>query len=109
VTLLDAAEGDLMLGVDPASPREDHVHPLQPGDTVWLYTDGLVERSDQPLDHGLARLRRTLTAVHGLPLARACDELLTRMLPAGHPDDVAVLAVRAHPEDRPRPGAAGPG
>jgi serine phosphatase RsbU (regulator of sigma subunit) len=95
-----------MLGIDPTLPRADHVEPIEPGDTVWLYTDGLVERSDQPLDVGLARLRRTLAAVHGLPLDQACDELLARMLPDGHPDDVAVLAVLAHAEDRPPPDNA---
>lgn len=103
VRLLEA-EGDLMLGVEPTLPRTDHVERIEPGDTIWLYTDGLVERNDQPLEAGLARLRRTLSAVHGQPLGRACDQLLERMLPEGHPDDVAVLAVRAHPEDRPRPG-----
>ena len=108
VRLLDYGAGDLMLGVDPGSSRTDHEAELQPGDTLWLYTDGLVERSDQPLDVGLARLRQALTAVHGLPLHAACDELLSRMLPDKHPDDVAVVAVRAHPEDRPRPVEAGP-
>lgn len=107
VRLLDGAD-DLMLGVDPSTPRTDHTAVLHPGDTLWLYTDGLVERSDQPLDTGLARLRQALTALHELPLDAACDELLSRMLPDKHPDDVAVVAVRAHPEDRPRPAEAGP-
>ncbi len=108
VRLLDEP-GDLMLGVEPDLPRSDSVTVLEPGDTVWLCTDGLVERSDQSLDQGLARLRRALTSLHRLPLDEACDRLLERMLPFGHPDDVAVLAVRAHPEDRPRPAEAGPG
>jgi PAS domain S-box-containing protein len=106
VRLLDEHEGDLMLGVDPTARRCDSEAVLQAGDTLWLFTDGLVERSDQPLDVGLARLRQALTALHDLPLDEACDELLARMLPDEHPDDVAVLAVRAHPEtsrDRPRP------
>jgi PAS domain S-box-containing protein len=107
VRLLEA-EGDLMLGVAPELPREDHRALLQPGDTLWLYTDGLVERSDQPLEQGLTRLRRALGALAGTPLEEACDLLLARLLPEGHPDDVALLAVRAHPEDRPRPAEAGP-
>ena len=108
VRLLDEP-GDLMLGVAPDLPRHDHAATISPGDTIWLYTDGLVERSDQPLDQGLARLRQTLAAVADQPLERACDLLLDRMLSEGHPDDVALLAVRAHPEDRPRPVEAGPG
>jgi hypothetical protein len=107
IRLLDEP-GDLMLGVAADLPRHDHTTTIRPGDTIWLYTDGLVERSDQSLDQGLARLRRTLAAVADLPLDEACDTLLARMLPDGHPDDVALLAVRAHPEDRPRPPEAGP-
>ncbi len=100
--------GDLMLGVAPELPRHDHTSVIQPGDTIWLYTDGLVERSDQPLDQALIRLRRALAAVAHQPLNDACDLLLDRMLPDGHPDDVALLAVRAHPQDQPRPQEAGP-
>ncbi len=108
VQLLDDRDGDLMLGVDPGTGRTDREAVLQPGDTLWLYTDGLVERSDQPLEVGLARLRQALAALHDRPLDEACDELLTRMLPDKHPDDVAVVAVRAHPQDQPRPPEAGP-
>ena len=100
VRLLGDDAGDLMLGVDPTTTRTDHVAVLEPGDTLWLYTDGLVERSDDRLTAGLARLRQALGALHELPLDRACDELLTRMLPDGHPDDVAVVGVRAHPTPR---------
>jgi PAS domain S-box-containing protein len=107
VRLLEA-EGDLMLGVAPELPREDHRALLQPGDTLWLYTDGLVERSDQPLEQGLTRLRRALAGLARTPLEEACDLLLARLLPEGHPDDVALLAVRAYPEDRARPAEAGP-
>jgi PAS domain S-box-containing protein len=99
---------DIMLGVAPSSARHDFARTICPGDTIWLYTDGLVERSDQPLDVGLVRLRQALAAAAALPLEQACDDLLARMLPAGHPDDVALLAVRAHPQDRPRPPEAGP-
>jgi PAS domain S-box-containing protein len=108
VRLLDDDAVDLMLGVDPRTSRTDHEAELHPGDTLWLYTDGLVERSDQPLDVGLARLRQALSAVRDLPLDEACDQLLSRMLPDKHPDDVAVVAVRAHPEEQPRPIEAGP-
>ncbi len=33
--------------------------------TLLLYTDGLVERRDEPLEDGLARLARTLTELVG--------------------------------------------
>ena len=99
---------DLLLGLDPHSPRCDHEVVLHPDDTVLLYTDGLVERRDSPLEHGLTRLRQALGALAGVPLDRLCDELLTRIVPAENDDDVALVAVRTFAEDRPRPPEAGP-
>ena len=75
VELLDRPS-DLLLGFDPDFPRTDHEVVLHPDDTVVLYTDGLVERRDSPLDHGLARLRQALAALGTGPLDRLCDELL---------------------------------
>ncbi len=100
--------GELLLGLDPSTERTDHEVPLEPGSTVLLYTDGLVERRDSPLEHGLARLRRALAGLHDRPLDELCDELLARMLPQRSEDDVALVAVRAFPEDEPRPSEAGP-
>jgi serine phosphatase RsbU (regulator of sigma subunit) len=99
---------DLLLGIEPESERTDHCLDLHDGDTLLLYTDGLVERRDSPLDHGLARLRQALTALSDRPLQQLCDEVLERLLPAQPEDDVALIAVRSHPEDRPRPAEAGP-
>ena len=86
--------GDLLLGLEPGSGREDHIARLEPGDTLLLYTDGLVERRDSPLEHGLARLRQAVAALAGKPLPLFCDELLARVLPAAREDDVALVAVR---------------
>ena len=36
------------------------------------------------------------------------DELLARMLPAAPDDDVALVAVRLHSQEEPRPAEAGP-
>ncbi len=102
-----APQADLLLGLDPQTDRADHVRPLLPGDTVLLYTDGLVERRDANLDDGLAWLLEAVTAHSAAPLATLCDWLLDQ-LPADAEDDVALLALRAHPEDRPRPPDAGP-
>jgi serine phosphatase RsbU (regulator of sigma subunit) len=66
---------------------------LTAGDTLLLYTDGLVERRDQSLAIGLAELARTLAALEMTPLDDACDELLARLLVDRPFDDVAMLAV----------------
>ena len=107
VELLDRPN-DLLLGLDPSSPRIDHEVVLRPDDTVLLYTDGLVERRDSPLDHGLARLRQALSALSPLPLDRLCDELIARIVPADADDDIALVAVRTYPEHQPRPTETGP-
>ncbi len=107
VTQLDGA-GELLLGIDPDTDRSDREVPLPPDSTLLLYTDGLVERRDSPLDHGLARMRQALAGLAGVPLPELCNTLLARLLPQGSEDDVAILAVRAFDESRPRPREAGP-
>ncbi|MFQ1000686.1 PP2C family protein-serine/threonine phosphatase [Modestobacter sp. SSW1-42] len=106
-TVLDTRP-DLMLGVDPDTARQEHTVPLHDGATLLLFTDGLVERRDSDLDEGLDRLLTALSGLAGRPLTELCDELLARLAPAHRADDVALVAVRAHPEDRPRPPEAGP-
>jgi serine phosphatase RsbU (regulator of sigma subunit)/PAS domain-containing protein len=103
-----AWRGDLLLGVDPAVPRRESVVTLQRGTTVLLYTDGLVERRDADLDAGVVRLRDALVELADRPLQEMLDAVLERMVD-GHPeDDVALVAVRLHPQDRDRPTEAGP-
>ncbi|MFE7754608.1 PP2C family protein-serine/threonine phosphatase [Streptomyces sp. NPDC057429] len=91
----------MMLGVDPDEHRPDDTEPLPPKSTVLLYTDGLVERRDETLDRGLARLRQHAAALAREPLETFCDELLSGLAAAGT-DDVALIAVRvATPEASP--------
>jgi PAS domain S-box-containing protein len=106
-TLLETPP-DLMLGVHPDARRHDHTAEIQDGHTLLLVTDGLVERRGADLDQGMAALQDALADLGSTPLETLCDTLLARLVPARGEDDVAVLAVRAHPEDRPRPGEAGP-
>jgi serine phosphatase RsbU (regulator of sigma subunit) len=108
VAVLSDVTADLLLGIDPDTERHESEVSLDPGATLLLYTDGLVERRGQSLDEGLARLRSTLEELGPRPLDELCDELLTRLLPAASEDDVALVAVRLHPQDRQRPAEAGP-
>ena len=99
---IDALWGDrsdLLLGLDPETPRSETVVTLPAHATVWLYTDGLVERRGQSLDEGLAKLREVLDdlAREELDLEESCEELLRRMLPERPEDDVALVAVRLRP------------
>ena len=108
VTVLTGVQADLLLGIDPATPRTESAVVLDRGATVLLYTDGLVERRGQDLDTGLALLRETLADLTEVDLDTLCDSLLQRLLPAEAQDDVALVAVRLHRQDEPRPPEAGP-
>jgi hypothetical protein len=108
VETLGTDRADLMLGVHSAATRREQVVVLTEGSTVLLYTDGLVEGPDLPLDDGVARLAELLGELGDLSLEELCDQVLVRMRPNGSEDDVALVAVRLHPQDRPRPAEAGP-
>ncbi|MCG6497734.1 serine/threonine-protein phosphatase [Kitasatospora sp. A2-31] len=79
---------------------------LHVGETLLMYTDGLVERRDEDIDVSLERL-----AALRLPAEGELDDLLDAVLHAlaptgpsapGAEDDIAVLAARP----RPRPEGA---
>jgi serine phosphatase RsbU (regulator of sigma subunit) len=106
--LLDDETPELLLGVAPETKRREHVAVLETGSTVLLYTDGLVERRDRDLDAGAAELCRVLEGCVGLSLDRLCDVVLERLFLPDAQDDVAMLAVRLHRQDAPRPAVAGP-
>ena len=106
-TLLETRP-DLMLGVDPGARRTDHTAELADDSTLLLVTDGLVERRGSDLDEGLDRLRDALRDLAERPLEELLDTVLARLVPRAGEDDVAIVAVRAYPEDRPRPAEAGP-
>jgi len=80
-------------GSVPAAPSGTSGFPA--GSMLLLYTDGLVERRDEPLDAGLDRLAAAASHCAGLAAGAACEELLRRMAPPeGYSDDVALVAVR---------------
>jgi serine phosphatase RsbU (regulator of sigma subunit) len=105
---LTTERAELMLGVDPTARRTESVISVRKGTTILLYTDGLVEGRDLPLDDGIARLREALAELADRPLSELCDEVIERLRPEGLQDDVALVAIRLHPDDRPRPREAGP-
>jgi serine phosphatase RsbU (regulator of sigma subunit) len=106
--LLDGEQSQLLLGVAPETRRTEHVTVLDAGSTVLLYTDGLVERRDRDLDAGTAELVDVLKECAGLALEDLCDEVLKRLFLPDAQDDVAMLGLRLHPQDEPRPAEAGP-
>ncbi|MGW7535984.1 PP2C family protein-serine/threonine phosphatase [Amycolatopsis sp. NPDC054798] len=85
---------------DPGSPALA-LHTLVPGDTVLLYTDGLIE-SRRDLDEGQVRLLDHTSALALLPTAELPRELVTRMHDVVlHADDTVALAIRRDPGTAP--------
>jgi PAS domain S-box-containing protein len=81
---------------DPAVFREATAI-LPPGSALLLYTDGLVERRDTPLDDRLDRLAEAAGSCVD-DLTGLCDTVIERLLGEADPgDDVALLAVRPLP------------
>jgi serine/threonine-protein kinase RsbW len=82
------------LGSQVAHRRPEAADRLEPGDTLVLYTDGLVERRSETVSAGLDRLVASAGAAVGLGPPRLVDELLERCLADDQPaDDVCVLAL----------------
>ena len=81
---------------DPAVFRESTAV-LPPGSSLLLYTDGLVERRDAPLDDRLDQLAAVAAGADD-DLTDLCERVLSGVLGDGDPeDDVALLAVRPLP------------
>ena len=84
------------LGVFDSSGHEELTVKVEPGSTIVLYTDGLVEERGVSIDAGLEALRRA--ARHPADPVDLCEHLVDSMLSI-HPahDDIAVLALQALP------------
>jgi serine phosphatase RsbU (regulator of sigma subunit) len=92
-TLLDAPP-ELLLGVDPTVERFDHEVRLAPGDTLLLYTDGLVERPERTIVEGLGELAEVLATLGRSPLDEVCASVLAASVDPDARDDVALVVVR---------------
>jgi serine phosphatase RsbU (regulator of sigma subunit)/CheY-like chemotaxis protein/anti-sigma regulatory factor (Ser/Thr protein kinase) len=84
----------LPLGIDPDDQPSEAVYPMNPGETLLLFTDGLVERRGEPITQSFDRL---LDALAGAPaeVEAICEHVLRKTdTEQGRDDDVAVLAVQ---------------
>jgi serine phosphatase RsbU (regulator of sigma subunit) len=98
VQLLGGTSGELLLGVDPSVDRTDSTVTLRPGDTVLLYTDGLVERRDLGLDESIDALMDSFSKMGNRKPDEICDAILDAMGAEAGDDDVAMLVLRCDEE-----------
>ncbi len=93
--LLDQAT-DPPLGARPQHvPRPQASMPYRPGDTLVLYTDGLIERRGEDIDAGLGRLTDVLSECGRLGTEQLADTVLARLgVSSGGRDDIALIVVR---------------
>ncbi|WP_138731975.1 PP2C family protein-serine/threonine phosphatase [Modestobacter excelsi] len=94
------------LGIGWPGERADGLTVVPAGSTLLLFTDGLFERRTGDLDQGRERLRAAVQDLAAEPLEQLCDGLLAVLLADGAEDDVALLAVRAHPVGAERPAVS---
>lgn len=83
---------DFPLGAYAGAPRHTTTTVVDPGWGLFLYTDGLIERHDQPISDGIGDLMKVLSPVDA---EQMCVDSM-KLLPQGQPtgDDVALMAVR---------------
>jgi anti-anti-sigma factor len=93
----------VLIGVSSPMHRQVGTLDFPLGAVLCLYTDGLVERCDQPIDRGIGRLCAAVTAAE--PEA-GCVSVMAAMADySPHTDDVALLMLRRAPGE---PGGSGP-
>jgi len=96
------ARPNLVLGVDESATFVETTVLLDPGASLLLYTDGLIESVSRALPEGLAALRDWARDSDPEDTTDELVEMLIRRAREGLPvaDDVAVLALRYLPPER---------
>ena len=81
------------LGLGDQLARSTFKTTLGAGESLWLYTDGLVERRGESVDVGLGRLREAIKNSRSVESSTALRDVYAEL---GHPasDDVAVVVLR---------------
>ena len=85
----------VLLGVAAEVEHAEATIAIDPGATLLLYTDGLVEERNTSVGEGLAILADEAARRAGSGLETTCDAILGRLEAAKRADDIALLAIRS--------------
>jgi len=91
---------DPPLGIGRSHAFTEHVVPLEPGSSLLLYTDGLIERREESLTDGLDRLRKAVaSAWHAPDPEAAIATVLSALVGDERPsDDIALVLLQLEQE-----------
>jgi phosphoserine phosphatase RsbU/P len=90
---------DPPIGVTRSSRRQVTMLDLVPGAVLCFFTDGLVERRDEPIDDGITRLCRTVSSG---PPDSVCVSIMQALVGSQYPgDDIALLVLRWQRKEAP--------
>lgn len=96
VRLVDG-HGPVLGPIRDATYTEGQVH-LQPGDTLVMYTDGLVEGTGRHLETGITMAQQLIADwASDCPLDEECKQLTEALVLRPRRDDVCVVIVRLRP------------
>lgn len=85
----------ILLGMDPDFGYEDVTVRLRDGDTLLFFTDGLIERREEPISAALDDLAAAATAAcrPGVPVSACADEIMASAV-SDTQDDACLVAIR---------------
>jgi serine phosphatase RsbU (regulator of sigma subunit) len=83
----------LLLGADPDATYTEITTPLQLGDILLLFTDGLIERRDKPIDDALDTLREIASRAAPGDIGSFADRVVAEAS-SNTDDDACLVAVR---------------
>jgi phosphoserine phosphatase RsbU/P len=97
-------EHGMALGVLPSITMQSHAVPLQPGDTLLLYTDGVTEAMNEDFDEfGLERMRQTAVGSCQMSANHIVESITTAIQNhAGDTpqfDDITLVVIKRQEED----------
>jgi hypothetical protein len=89
--------GGVLLGMDPDACYEEATQALEPGDSLLLFTDGLIERRSESIEDVLGEFVATVTASHSgsgeLTAAARADQVLASAV-SDTGDDACLVVFR---------------